>query len=461
MATASPAAPPPQPPHLATDALPTYTDSHPSPSPLPPSPHNACTASALARFEYEAGHTSVATGTKVLLIEWEDGVEARGKGTWTVEWKGRSLSLPADDVGATPADADASFSGAADSSADGAQKQQRARSPSSPPDHHRNAAHRLYFILPAGTPVPPSVAISFHPAVAAVATSQTVLCTTIPTLPAIFPPSLLTTGTAQGKKGVLHTLWAKSRLHALRADMAAGSPTAHDARVEFDGICENFGIDEAYGTADVSSQSASAPPASASASTATATDPQSPYPATPISPTSNERFLSKMKGLRVGTADPSSSSAAPPDAAAASLLSPEAGDVAVGSFAALKGPALTTSAPAPPQQPQPPPLRTAVPIAPPADLAAAQRASGGGFASLAGGAPAALATGLPPTGMSATGTESARVERSNAADEEDEDEDEEGLFALPISPRSPDMAKGVFSWDAREAGPGGRAVVGR
>lgn len=424
-----------------SNQLPTFSDAQG----VVPVAREQCVATALARFEYEVGHTSVASATKVLLIEWEAGSRAKGrKGQWTVEWKGgRKQTLLAEESGRTPADADADYGEIRDQPSDHIPTL-RTRSESLPSSD--KPTHRLYFILPAGVAVPPTVAISFIPNAHDAAVPDEELKVTIPTLPAIFPPSLLTTGTAQGKKGVLHTLWAKSRLHALRAEMvqeetrSTASEEFRTAQTEFEWICENFGIGEQYGTkhglqtADSALEEA---PASLVSPASLSTSSTSPYPTTPVSPGGSERFLSKMRGLRVGTGSSGVLSAAqlqqptPPQTDSSNLagrnpLSPEAGDVAVGSFAALKGSRGLADASAPPAEAK---ARTAVPIAPPPTLKAQQAGGFDGMASLGG-----LSTGR----------------RAPATSENDEDEHDEELFALPISPRSPDMAKSPFSWDKQD-----------
>ena len=53
---------------------------------------------ALARYEYEAGHGNATTGTKILMVEWEDDDTTRGvRGDWHISWDGSTRGLPAND----------------------------------------------------------------------------------------------------------------------------------------------------------------------------------------------------------------------------------------------------------------------------------------------------------------------------------------------------------------------------
>ena len=460
----------------AEQELPTYTDSpriaQGSSATGPADGKSAGIASALARFEYEAEKTSVADATKVLLIEWEeerDSPVARDKksGQWSVQWKSKNNKVEGISLNST----------APQTSDEQPSARGRTNSVSDP------ASHRLYFLLTPGAPVPSSVSISFSPA----SSSTPTIATSIPTLPAIFPPSLLTSGTSLGKKGVLHTLWAKSRLAALRSEIdeeeaqgrleGVGISMAED---ELEWIKEHFGVSEkhhgsvssdraephsASGT-DVTEQYARGRDTQPKTSPAQLSPPLAsagslPSPTSATSP--SDRLQQKMKGLRVGTSPASTTSPTPPGSASSTTakyppqshtpavpagvftppqtnssnnaeknpLSPEVGDVAVGSrslFAALKGP--HPSEQATKEVPQSHPTKKPVAVVPPTSNTSAGPA-------------------FPGMG-SLDGIASVFDARQANSSQQIEDEPEEGLFALPMSPRSPEMAKSPFSVDAKE-----------
>ena len=121
-------------------------------------------------------------------------------------------------------------------------------------------------------------------------------------LPAIFPPELGATGRSAGKKGVLHTIWAKKRLQVLEREIQeecrsnAEGVALQMALQEKEWIESNFGVNaKGNDGQDVSSSE------SVSAS-ATRTVPSYPMgPATPVSPTSGTKLGEKLKGLKLQT----------------------------------------------------------------------------------------------------------------------------------------------------------------
>lgn len=455
----------------AQQDLPTYTDSPRIAQPTTTaSADDKCAgvASALARFEYEAEKTSVADATKVLLIEWEEEhgssiTRDKQAGQWSVQWKGRNNSTE----GITIPSAAAQLPGQHASHG-------RHHSTSDP------SSHRLYFLLPPGAPVPPSVSISFS----SVSSPTPEIATSIPTLPAIFPPSLLTSGTSLGKKGVLHTLWAKSRMAALRAEIDEEEEKRFEgigiemARDELEWIKEHFGVSEKHhgsiGTEhspDRGDETAEEIHRGRDTQPKTSPAQLSPPLSSPTTATSpSDRLQQKMKGLRVGTSPSSNSTPTPPSSASSATtkhapnshtptvpagvftppqtnssnnaeknpLSPEVGDVAVGSrslFAALKGPhpSETPKMPAVPAQTTPQPTKKPVAVAPPPSHGT--------------GAPGF--TGMASLDSIASATQPERQARPASSGKDEEPE--EGLFALPMSPRSPEMQRSPFSLGAMEA----------
>jgi len=326
---------------------------------------------ALARFEFESGRGN--NGTKILMVEWEDDDTTRDiPGDWHISWEGKSTVLPAG-------------------------------------DHNVGDVHRLYFLLQPGVAVPPMVTLILQPADA---TGNTIAWRTNP-LPAIFPPELGATARAAGRKGVLHTVWAKKRLQSLQQEIQKESQLNAEGvglimvMQEKEWIEQNFGV--------------TTKPASISL-------PTSDGPLVPLSPSSPRspgggRLLEKLKGLRLGTSEKDLNIGQEQSRRGSSNpLSPETSDVAFSSFAAIKGFNTSSLAAKPAQRPQE--TRRITGQGPPASVLAQQQQTMGSLNAFADGAT------LP--------------ERAK------EDEDEDDLFALPISPRSPDMAKSPFSFAASD-----------
>ncbi|KAF2090798.1 hypothetical protein K490DRAFT_33662 [Saccharata proteae CBS 121410] len=335
-------------------------------------------SNALARFEFESGHGS--EGTKILMVEWEDDSTTKdSRGDWHISWEGKSTVLPADDQ----------------------------------TDH----VHRLYFLLPPLQPVPPTVTLIHRPADA---TKSPVSWKTNP-LPAIFPPELGASARAAGKKGVLHTIWAKRRLQALQKEIERESRDNVEgigfvmAMQEKEWIEQNFGV---------------------------ATKPTISIPSSgdvPLSPTSprspgGSRLMERLKGLKLSTGEKELGSRKDSNEAedtvppAANPLSPEMSDVAVSSFSVFKGaPADPSTLAAKPAQA---PRRIAAQVPPPAFIAQQQHHQMGGMGSLN-----AFAAPTPPQGVT---------------QEPLDDDVEDDLFALPMSPRSPEMGASPFSFAASD-----------
>jgi hypothetical protein len=220
---------------------------------------------ALARFEFEAGKGN--DGTKILMIEWEDDDLTRSMtdGSWHVSWAGKTSVLPADD---RPSD----------------------------------SLRRFYFLLPPNTTIPPVVTLHYEPR----STRSDEKDSTAPPpskprdalrlnpLPAIFPPELGATGRAAGKKGVLHTIWAKKRLRVLEQEIDAESRNnvegiaLHMAISEKEWIEENFGLTTRTVDSLSSSHESSVYPTG---------------PATPVSPISGRKLTDKLKGLKLQTSE--------------------------------------------------------------------------------------------------------------------------------------------------------------
>jgi hypothetical protein len=405
-------------------------------------------SNALARFEFEPGRSK--EGTKVLMVEWEDDDTTRDiEGDWEISWEGKRTVLPAREH-------------AQDNENDNGKDAHNSAELATPA-----AINRLYFLLGAGVAVPTTVRLQ----------KGHVNWRTNP-LPAIFSPELGATARAAGKKGVLHTIWAKKRLQVLQKEIDA------EARDNMEGIgfqmavAEKEWIEANFGV--VSKPSGIVMPLQQQQQQYQSGGSTLNSPTSPRSP-GGGRLMDKLKGLRIGTTtealSPGGSSLAknPPETADTfNPLSPESSDVAVGSFgafAALKGmpnpsslaakssqtPSVAPASSATtPQlgQPQQQPRRMQA-QRPPDSFAAQQRQAGlgslnalgsnNGPASTAGSSSFEEATFARPAPAPAP---AAVVPPSSSAAPQDEDD----LFALPMSPRSPEMTKSPFSFAASDTG---------
>jgi hypothetical protein len=334
---------------------------------------------ALARFEFESGRGN--EGTKILMVEWSDS-ETEGStnmGDWEVAWEGKTTTL---------------------SAKDGAE----------------GKLHRLYFLLAPGASVPRIVKLS-QKGGRKMQTNP---------LPAIFPPELGISATTQGKKGVLHTIWAKKRLSVLQKEIDHELKTNGEgvglemAMQEKQWIEENFGV----GSRVI---------------------PDIGYTASPTSPKTpgGGRLSEKLRGLglRTGSSELSMSTSTvstgrspsdfyksdhklnptldqPPstfDGRSNNPLSPDLGDVAVSSFSLFHG---GTSRP-----------QRAVAHSPPQALIAKQN---------------------DPSYNNSRVSSLNAIASGHVSEVDTETETEDELFAVKMSPRSPEMKKSPFSFTAKD-----------
>jgi len=185
---------------------------------------------ALSRFEFETGKAN--DGTKILMVEWDGSVgkaggvgqrnaEARGdKGSeakWEISWDGKPGILQVRD----------------DSDDD-------------------DSTCRVYFLLPPGAAVPPLVTIAWKGEIGSTdSASNSSILRTKP-MPAIFPAELGGDEGA-GRRGVLHTIWAKKRLVELEAEIAAemkenGESVGLEMAIqERQWIVDHFGLKSEHG----------------------------------------------------------------------------------------------------------------------------------------------------------------------------------------------------------------------
>lgn len=333
-------------------------------------------SNALARFEFEPGKSK--EGTKVLMVEWEDDATTKDvKGDWELSWEGKRTVLPARE---NPTKDDGEI-----------------------------PVNRLYFLLGPGVSIPTTVKLQ----------KGSVVWRTNP-LPAIFSPDLGASATQAGKRGVLHTIWAKKRLQVLQKEIESESKENVEgiglemAIAEKEWIEQNFGVQARPGSISVPS-------------IATANLDKSPV--SPRSP-GGGRLMDKLKGLKVGTTQQDLQSRSNAGGQADNYhnpLSPETSDVAVGSFgsfATIKGAPPASSPLASARQPQ----RKMAPQAPPPSVTQQQtQQAPGGMASLD-----AFAKG---------DTKQAPVDPSD---------DKDDLFALPLSPKSPHTKHSPFSFGTED-----------
>lgn len=269
--------------------------------------------------------------------------------------------------------------------------------------------HRLFFLLPPGVSVPAIVTLTLTPE----PDGKKVVWKTNP-LPAIFPPGLAETaafGQGQRSKGVLHTLWAKKRLQTLSREID------REASLNVEGVAlemalrEKAWIEDSFGV--ISSSHSNDSSATSRRSLFAASEPRSPT--TPLSP-GGSRLSEKLRGLKIQTGEgdlrPRGSSRE------AGILSPDDDDVAVPSYSAFNETSSTLRA----KSAQNPAQRRVTPQHPNAAIRARQQESSGNL-----------------DGMISGSEDSSGVE-----------EDEKGLFALPLSPRSPDMTKSPFSFAQKD-----------
>lgn len=341
-------------------------------------------ANALARYEFEAGRANATDGTKILMVEFEDDDTTRGvKGDWHISWEGSTRVLPANDQPA-------------------------------------NGVNRTFFLIPPRVPVPTSVTLTLRPQDASKAP---VVWHTNP-LPALFPKELGASARAAGKKGVLHTLWAKKRLQVLQKEID------EESRNNLEGIGLQMAIDEKEWIE--STFGVSARPAGLNLSLTEPALVPMQGPASPRSP-GGGRLMDKLAGLRLGTSEKDLTPGGNGGAPFSNPLSPESSDIAISSFSIFKGANPASLAAKAPQQMQP--LQTAAPrkvaaISPPSDVAQQQPSSlMGSLNALSGPAPDFQSRGPVPV---------------------DDDDHEDGLFALPMSPRSPEVGKSPFSFAAND-----------
>lgn len=265
--------------------------------------------------------------------------------------------------------------------------------------------HRLFFLLPPGVNVPTTVTLTLDPE----GDENQVVWKANP-LPAIFPPGLSDPsieGQASLNKGVLHILWAKKRLQTLSREIE------REASLNVEGVALEMALREKEWIENTFGLSASAQEiSSARRQIFSGDNPRSPT--TPMSPGGSSRLTEKLKGLKLQTG--SGDLRLKIGSREGQIISPDDQDVAVPSYSAIRDvvPDLTAK----PAQAISSSQRRGIPQHPNSVIRALQQDSSGSLDGMISGS------------------------ESSSRDEEDE----RGLFALPLSPRSPDMTKSPFSF---------------
>ncbi|KAK6958200.1 hypothetical protein Daesc_000995 [Daldinia eschscholtzii] len=337
-----------------------FTAGHAAPEPcVIDSPISPASPNAFARFEFETGRGN--DGSKILMVEWDP--TPSGEDGWVVTWETKTTTFPVIEK--------------VEDDEEGTDKEGQRR-------------QRVYFLLPSDATVPPAVTISHKDSGRAL---------TAKAMPAIFAPGLGIGSRDAGRRGVLHTIWARLRAGQLQDEIHAelrdnsesvGLEMAVQERLW---IIDHFGLDDlrvpdANPSAEDNDSISQAPPQS---------------PRSPI----GGRLGEKLKGLKLATS--------PSD-----LVNHHSG-----SHYSHHHHHHQQHDPYIPKRDPPPPGRREAPA-----LRTGAGADAGNVASLD-----AVLGG--DKGGVATSSSSSYAAQAQAQAQAKETEDE--LFALPMSPRSPDM----------------------
>lgn len=333
---------------------------------IPESLSTISNVTAIARFEFEPGKGN--EGTKILMVEWQDEDTNRSAGSWEVTWSGKTTVLGAEN------------------------KTDKA-----------DNTKRLYFLLPPKTTVPPQIILSWKSLTGESSQSLTVLA-----LPAIFAPGLGATARERGKKGILHTIWAKSRLQMLEREIEEEQALNFEgialemALSERDWILSTFGLAPKAPTLDLSSLPKE-----------TLKGQLSPSLQSPRTP-GGRRLSEKLKGLSIGTSEKDLAKGVNTPTREFHPLSPEGSDIAYSSFSSFRN------------GPMSPRLKT------------------GGKTMIAANPPEHIRKRQQEDSSTLFG----QMSQQNGIDAEDE-----SLFAIALSPRTPDVSKSPFSFQSEDIAP--------
>ncbi|KAI1810594.1 hypothetical protein GGS20DRAFT_169127 [Poronia punctata] len=273
-------------------------------------------------------------------------------------------------------------------------------------DHDKGTSPmlRLYFLLPENAPIPPVVTISHPPTGRALATK----C-----LPAIFAPGLGVSPPDAGTRGVLHTIWAKKRLAQLEEEIHEELQTNSEGIALEMVVQERLWLIDHFGFVDSNPRMPSHPA----------------LPLTPLSPRSpiGGRLGEMLKGLRLSTS-PADLTNTPGKQGSCTLSRDPIAPPAIPTFYSRH---LTSLKGKTPQQPIQPSYTASVP-----NLSVPKPGYGSGAGAGTGTAVASLDAMIG----NANGNTQPAAPSTQTKDTEDE------LFALPMSPRSPEMKTSPFSF---------------
>ncbi|KAI0111538.1 hypothetical protein F4814DRAFT_358498 [Daldinia grandis] len=217
------------------------------------SPVSPASPNAFARFEFEAGRGN--EGSKILMVEWDP--TPSGEDDWTVTWETKTTTFPVVER--------------VEDEEEGIEKEGQRR-------------QRVYFLLPSDAIVPPIVAISH-------ASSGRALMAKA--MPAIFAPGLGIGSRDAGRRGVLHTIWARLRAGQLQDEIRAElRDNSESVGLEM-AVQERLWIIDHFGLDDLRALDASPNVTGADSI------PQAP-PQSPRSPIGG-RLGEKLKGLKLAT----------------------------------------------------------------------------------------------------------------------------------------------------------------
>jgi len=197
----------------------------PEPLDVVETPTSPSSGLALSRFEFETGKAN--DGTKVLMVEWDSSAWDKGQqryadrdgkqgDEWDVSWEGKEKTKVL-----MVRDADVET---------------------------ESSTRRVYFLLPPGASIPTLVTIRRQDKGSCRSNDNDDVVLRTKPMPAIFPAEL-TGYQAAGRRGVLHTIWAKKRLVDLKAEIEAEARVNGEsvglemALQEQRWIIDNFGLD--------------------------------------------------------------------------------------------------------------------------------------------------------------------------------------------------------------------------
>lgn len=291
---------------------------------------------------------------------------------------------------------------------------------SSSPSQRQNT-HRIFFLLAARKTVPATVTLTLNP------TDKSIAPTVWKTrpLPAFYPPGLANSsidGAFKCGRGVLHGMWAQKRLQALDREIEA------EAKTNCEGIALQMAIGEKQWIENNFGLSAIPPPQVQSLWLQPLNTYDTPLsPMTPLSP-GGSRLSEKLKGLKLQTAEtavrrPSSRTASSEEADVAVPLCQKQREKLAG------GVAISSTITQPSQSAD---AISTVPVSIEQAVANPARTSQHQMSS---------------SGMMSLG---AVLSGECLPEELPRKEEEEGLFVMPLSPRSPEMTKSPFSFASED-----------